>query len=330
MDKISVIIPIYNVEKYIAECLNSTINQTHKNLEIICVDDCGCDNSIKIAEEFAQKDGRIKIIHHEQNKGLAPARNTGLDAASGDYIFFLDSDDYILPDILEKMYNKITGAGCDFVDSSAEAFPDNPENEEQVKKAEKTDLLYKGYDNYKVTPENFEQTLVKLHCLTWGKLFKSEFLKDNNIRFVDTNAAFEDNGFFLKILSCQPEFSTLRDTGVMYRVNSASITSNMNKDKNRELKKKHLKIVMDDALNYMKTKKDGDKLFKILKNSGAFNWQFRKKSDKFFKLSWGKHNKKVIFFGIPLVREKMLKKNKKILKFLGIPISYTNIDSSVL
>ena len=186
MEKISVIIPIYNVEKYIAECLESVINQTYSNLEIICIDDCGSDNSMKIVQEYADKDSRIKIIRHEENSGLAPARNTGLNNADGDYILFLDSDDYLMPDIIQKMYDKIKSTDLDFVNSSSKAFADNPNDKALVKKAEKAYLDYKGFDGYKVTLDNLEQTLLKLQCLAWGKMFKTKFLKENNININQT------------------------------------------------------------------------------------------------------------------------------------------------
>ncbi len=93
--KISIIIPVYNVEKYLRECLDSCVNQTLEDIEIICVDDASPDNSIKILEEYQQKDSRIRIFRHEENKNLGTARNTGLTNATGEYVWFVDSDDYI-------------------------------------------------------------------------------------------------------------------------------------------------------------------------------------------------------------------------------------------
>ena len=84
---ISVIIPVYNVEAYITECLDSVLSQSHRDIEVICVDDCGKDGSLAIAERYAEQDSRVKIIRHEHNRGVGPARNTGMDAASGEYIY---------------------------------------------------------------------------------------------------------------------------------------------------------------------------------------------------------------------------------------------------
>lgn len=115
---ISVIVPVYNVEKYLHKCINSILNQTYKNLEIILIDDGSTDNSGKICDEYALKDNRIKVIHKE-NGGLSSARNAGLDICSGDYIGFVDSDDYIAEDMYEYLYvnlkkNNADVAMCNF------------------------------------------------------------------------------------------------------------------------------------------------------------------------------------------------------------------------
>ncbi len=330
MKKISVIIPVYNVEKYIEECIKSVLNQTFKDFEIICVDDCSTDNSIKTIEEYAKNDDRIKIVHHDINRGLAPARNTGMRNAAGDYIFFLDSDDYILPETLENLYNKIEKTNSDFVCASSEAFADNPDNIELVKKAEKSGLFYEGYDKYKVTEDNLEQTLLKLSCVSWGKLYRTQFLKDNNLVYIDKNVTFEDNGFHLKVLSCLPVFSTIKPVGVMYRIRTSSITSDMDKEKNRRKKMLHVKYVMDDALEYIEHREGGREIADIIRKSGAFSWYFTKPYDFIFRYVWGKNNKILSVFSIPIIREKILNDNRKVLKVTGIPVSYSNLDKSIL
>ena len=109
---ISVIIPVYNVEKYLRRCLDSVVAQTYRNLEIICVDDGSVDESGKICDQYAVRDARIKVIHQE-NQGLSAARNRGLDAAEGAYIAFVDSDDYILEDMYKKMLDKLLNYNVD-------------------------------------------------------------------------------------------------------------------------------------------------------------------------------------------------------------------------
>lgn len=115
MIKVSVIIPIYNTEKYLKKCLDSVCNQTLKDIEIICINDCSTDNSLKILEEYAKVDNRIKIINFEKNKGVAIARNTGIKASRGEYIAFVDSDDYIELDFLEKLYSNSKHGEADIV-----------------------------------------------------------------------------------------------------------------------------------------------------------------------------------------------------------------------
>lgn len=122
--KISIIIPVYNVEKYLAECLDSCINQTLEDIEIICVDDCSPDNSIKILKEYQQKDSRIKIFRHKKNRNLGGARNTGIENATGEYICFVDSDDYIDTKACQILYNTIKELDVDLLCFSALKFMD--------------------------------------------------------------------------------------------------------------------------------------------------------------------------------------------------------------
>lgn len=110
MKKISVIVPVYKVEKYIDRCLNSIVNQSYKNTEIILIDDGSPDNCPKMCEDWAKKDSRIKVIH-KQNEGLGFARNTGMENATGDYVWFVDSDDYISNESLQILADAIENSG---------------------------------------------------------------------------------------------------------------------------------------------------------------------------------------------------------------------------
>ena len=117
-DLISIILPVYKVEKYIDKCMESLINQTYKNLEIILVDDGSPDNSGKLCDEWSKKDKRVKVIHKE-NGGVSSARNAGLDAATGDYIAFIDPDDWVDLETYEKMLNAIING---YVNSTAHEY----------------------------------------------------------------------------------------------------------------------------------------------------------------------------------------------------------------
>ena len=123
MPKISVIIPVYNVEKYIDTCIQSLLNQTLKDVEFIFVDDCSPDNSVNIIKKYT--DPRIKIIHHNVNMYTAEARNTGLKNASGEYIAFVDSDDYIDNNFLENLYKRAKATHADIVKGIIRYIPSN-------------------------------------------------------------------------------------------------------------------------------------------------------------------------------------------------------------
>jgi len=126
--KISIIIPVYNVKIYLRECLDSCVNQTLEDIEIICVDDCSTDNSYEILEEYQQKDSRIKIFKQERNNKQGAARNKGLEVATGEYIWFVDSDDYIDTKACQILYNAIKEFGVDMLCFSATQFTETEKN----------------------------------------------------------------------------------------------------------------------------------------------------------------------------------------------------------
>ena len=101
---VSIIVPIYNVEQYLAECLDSLVNQTLRDIEIICVNDASPDKSKDIAEQYAMRDSRVRVVSHVKNQGLGPARNTGVENATAPYIMFIDSDDVVRHNMAERLY----------------------------------------------------------------------------------------------------------------------------------------------------------------------------------------------------------------------------------
>lgn len=127
--KVSILVPIYNVEKYIAECANSLFSQSYSDIEYVFVNDFTPDNSIEVLNSilvnFPNRINSVKIISHDKNKGLAVARNTGVEHAQGDYIFHVDSDDYIEIDAIEKMVNKAEETGADIIDAAFESVDNN-------------------------------------------------------------------------------------------------------------------------------------------------------------------------------------------------------------
>ena len=129
---ISVIVPVYNVASYLPTCLDSILNQTYKNLEIILVASTSKDNSVEICDEYAGKDERISVIHCPPN-GLSDGRNKGIDAAHGEYLSFIDSDDFIAPEFIQTLYDIIVEYGCDIAQGGYLRIPETqntiPESE---------------------------------------------------------------------------------------------------------------------------------------------------------------------------------------------------------
>ena len=163
MSLVSIIVPIYNVEQYLRECIDSIIKQTYKNLEIILVDDGSPDNCGQICDEYAKKDDRIKVIHKE-NGGLSSARNAGLDIATGEYISFIDSDDYVSNNFIEELYSLCIKCDADIAECDFVKFTDKIEVQKKDKVIEKYSTIEMQEQIY---TENYIKTIV-----VWNKLYK--------------------------------------------------------------------------------------------------------------------------------------------------------------
>lgn len=173
MTKVSVIIPVYNSEKYIHECLESIVNQTLKDIEIICIDDGSVDNSLNILKEYAQKDDRFTILT-QQNKGAGIARTEGVKIAKGDYIGFVDSDDWIDLNYYETLYNKAVVENADIVRTTykvtyADLVKESAFNKLINKKIKKKQYLSNS--------EHFG--------IIWNAIYKTDFLRSNKIDYFD-------------------------------------------------------------------------------------------------------------------------------------------------
>lgn len=331
MAKVSIIIPIYNVEQYLEECLNSVVNQTLKDIEIILVDDCGNDNSIKIAQKFAQNDSRIKILHHKKNKGLGPARNTGLKAAKGEYVFFLDSDDYINEDILEKLYKRAKENNYEVVVSNSLAFTKETDEYTLNRIPDLNGWLNRKENTYcAVDQKNFLEAIFNIPCVAWGKLYHRGFLNKYNLEFIDKNRVHEDNGFWIKTCACMPKVAFLTDVGVNYRIRKNAITTEIDTLKQKRKKYAHMQSVLADALSYLK-KNLPKELYKyysdLIKNSEEYNKYFYFKYGFLYKYRWLKNEKIIRIFELPIFTERIGLNNKKHGRVLGIRVYKTDVET---
>lgn len=227
--KVSIIIPVYNVEKYISECLESCINQTLKDIEIIIVDDCGSDKSMDIAKEYAKKDGRIKIIKNSKNMGLFLTRCEGIKSAMGEYILNLDSDDFLDLKACEIAYNAIKDGGYDIVQFSAYNYENGNatifykilENDSFESFQEYADYIY---SNYKRTRH--------LRWVIWGGVFKRDiYLKAFEIFGVQYRITMLEDALMSFVLwNLSDKFRHISDILYYYRYNPDSVTKTKNKE----------------------------------------------------------------------------------------------------
>lgn len=216
---ISVIIPVYNVEKYLRRCLDSVVAQTYRNLEIICVDDGSVDESGRICDQYAARDARIKVIHQE-NQGISAVRNRGLDAAEGEYIAFVDSDDYILEDMYKKMLDKLLDYNVDLcVCQWQYEFSDG---RQVVKKQNIDPTIYGCKTSLKFThflyKGNYESVVV---VAVWNKLYRRALL--DTIRF--EGRIHEDEAFCGRIMAKSISVYVMEEQFYVYAQNGDSLTN---------------------------------------------------------------------------------------------------------
>lgn len=206
-DKVSIVMPVYNVEKYIERAIKSVLNQSYVDLEFIIVNDRTRDNSMEIAYKYAEIDKRIKIVNKEKNEGLGYARNTGMDLATGRYIYFIDSDDYIEENTIEKCIKKAKENNSDVVIFGySEDFEENNEV---------TNRNIFTYEDVVINKQQFEKQFVELFNKTiihstCNKFYRLDLLKVNNIRFKKVSMC-EDTFFNLELVNKLNNITILSD-----------------------------------------------------------------------------------------------------------------------
>lgn len=298
MKKISVVIPVYNVEKYLSECLDSVVNQTYKNLQIILVDDGSTDFSGKICDVYAEKDNRITVVH-QKNAGAGAAKNTGLELIDGDYFSIIDSDDYIELDMYEKMVNSLEKYNADIVQCLFRNVYVN----------DSFDRKYKIKGNYPklLTSKSF----LKEYLYDWkyaifaNKVFKSSLLKE--IRF-PVGRKIDDEFFTYKLVCNAKKVVNIDNILYNYRMRKTSVMNENDTDRliydridcfierynyvsdiYPSLKKKYNLKLYDDLLYFKDSAKDNGKILSLINNFS------RKKSNGFDKLYQKIMNNKLVF-----------------------------------
>lgn len=224
MIKISVIVPVYNAEKYLVQCLDSILEQTLEEIEVICVDDGSTDGSGKILDQYAEQDKRIKVLHRE-NFGYGAAMNAGLDAASGEYVGIVESDDCILPEMYRTLYAEAVSENLDLVKSDAFFWYENIGYRRNIHKAH----LNPYYD--RTLGDVDRNVFFNFYMNIWTGIYKREFLTDKKIRFHESpGASYQDNGFWLQTLLYCRNAKWVSQAFYLYRQDNES-SSVKSKDK---------------------------------------------------------------------------------------------------
>ena len=209
MPKVSILVPIYNVEKYLQECLESLLNQTLQDIEIICINDGSTDNSLGIIKEYVKKDSRFKLIN-KTNSGYGNSMNMGLDIATGEYIGILESDDFANPKMYEDLYKLAKKSNLDIIKSDWNLYWTKG-------RTIKADAIKKSKCNKVINIDRYKEILNIIPSI-WSAIYKREFLTNNNIRFNETaGASYQDTGFAFKVMLTAKSLMLVNDAYVNYR-----------------------------------------------------------------------------------------------------------------
>ncbi len=222
--KVSVVIPVYNVEKYLPQCLDSVINQTLKEIEIIIIDDGSKDASGKIADEYAKKDKRIRVFHRE-NGGYGKAMNFGFSQATGEYIGIAESDDFVSPFMFEKLYKTAKENDVEVVKSNFNYYWPIPDD-----KYIPCNFLPEEDMNQIIKPLERPEIFKCMPCI-WAAIYKTQFIRDNNITFLETpGASYQDTSFNFKVWAKANKVYFIKDRFLNYRQdNETSSVNSKNK-----------------------------------------------------------------------------------------------------
>lgn len=275
---ISVIVPIYNSKKYLSECVESVLRQTYINFELLLIDDGSTDDSLKICNSFKEKDDRIKVFHHE-NKGVSYTRNCGISLSTGDYIAFVDADDVIMPEYLEKLLKAINSSNpCQKTISFCKFY-------RLLKNGNKSEYI-EYYENLKEGNHNIELTINdvltgKLFGSIWRMLIPASLIKSNNIIFSDCKVR-EDQLFLFELISYSDKLVECDEFLYIYRYNPES-SCNIYKKDYVASQSIYLKILKEKLSNYSSRRETDIELFEYTIVDTYVSWlQNAAKSDNYY------------------------------------------------
>ena len=214
---VSVIVPIFNCGKYLEESIPAILAQTHKDLELILVNDGSDDNSLEICKKYAERDNRIKIISKDKSEGAGPARNSGIDVSVGEYMMFIDSDDRIEPNMIELLLEAVTTNNCQVAVCGYDTYVETVENACK----DRIYLPRKVYRNNEVKNFFAEYFPEGMAGYLWNKIYDATVIKANNLRF-PTMRRLQDGVFNIDFFNCAESCCVIEDILYHYRINAQS------------------------------------------------------------------------------------------------------------
>lgn len=223
--KVSIILAVYNVEKYIEQTLESVVNQTFKDIEIIVVDNKSTDRTLVMVNKFAKKDSRFSVYKNSSNLKQGLARNFGVEMAQGEYVFFLDGDDYLELTAIEKLYNRITETNADITICTWNQFDDVTGKIDRNHVYAKLKQIPQKLDDKTFNWRDIKESVFWQTSVPWDKMYKREFLVNKNVKFPG-GIFFEDNVFVYDALFKAEKISILREDLVYYRYNRKDAVTN--------------------------------------------------------------------------------------------------------
>lgn len=255
--KLSIIIPVYNAEKFLKKCVESVLKQTHSNIEVLLIDDGSVDNSLAICNDFSKKDSRVKVFIQE-NSGQSKARNVGLDNSTGSYIAFVDSDDWVDEDYFELLLKASLKYDTDI---SCASILRERQNITKIR------LKYEQERVYIVPQEKIDVARVPDMCYVWNKVYKKSFLDKISLRFVE-GMFFEDVDFVTRAIYFSNKIVTVPNTYYHYWTNNNSTVKTMRKS---DKKRKDALVSKENVITFFREHNLTTKASNLVKRKNSFN-----------------------------------------------------------
>ena len=271
MPKITILIPIYNVEKFLEQCLDSVVNQTLQDIEIVCINDGSKDNSLEILKTYQAKDSRIKIID-KPNSGYGASMNKGLEIATGEYIGVVEPDDFVDINMFEELYKLAQKFDADVAKSN------HYEYSTKTNQSRKNGQISKFIANRIITAKE-NPKILKIIPSIWSAIYKNSFLQENNIRFLETpGASYQDTSFAFKALALAKKIVFTTNAYLHYRIDNEN-SSVASRDKVFAICEEYAELTrfLDEHPEIKEFAND----IKLIKEYGGYLWNARRIKEEF-------------------------------------------------